>query len=94
MDVLDPGEVAGHPLTVPNGPTSEELGAAFLSEEVTAVEVGSREIVPHLRSLTTAPAHVRRLVERFPLTAGRVWVLNDTEAIYVPSRSRRTPPRR
>lgn len=29
MDVLDPKEVAGHPLTVPNGPTSLELAAAI-----------------------------------------------------------------
>jgi arginase len=29
MDVLDPREVAGHPLTVPDGPTSEELAAAL-----------------------------------------------------------------
>lgn len=29
MDVLDPDEVAGHPLTVPDGPTSEELAGAI-----------------------------------------------------------------
>lgn len=29
MDVLDPAEVAGHPLTVPDGPTSMELAAAL-----------------------------------------------------------------
>ncbi len=29
MDVLDPKEVSGHGLTVPNGPTSEELAAAL-----------------------------------------------------------------
>ena len=29
MDVLDPKEVAGHPLTVPNGPTSLELADAL-----------------------------------------------------------------
>ena len=29
MDVLDPQEVLGHPLTVPDGPTSKELGAAL-----------------------------------------------------------------
>jgi len=29
MDVLDPGEVAGHPLTAPQGPTSRELAAAL-----------------------------------------------------------------
>jgi hypothetical protein len=29
MDVLDPSEVAGHPLTAPEGPTSQELAAAL-----------------------------------------------------------------
>ncbi len=29
LDVLDPPEVMGHPLTVPDGPTSEELAAAL-----------------------------------------------------------------
>ncbi len=29
MDVLDPGEVSGHPLTAPEGPTSQELAAAL-----------------------------------------------------------------
>lgn len=29
MDVLDPSEVAGHPLTAPEGPTSKELAAAL-----------------------------------------------------------------
>jgi arginase len=29
LDVLDPKEVSGHPLTVPNGPTGEELGRAI-----------------------------------------------------------------
>lgn len=29
MDVLDPREVPGHPLTVPDGPTSRELSAAI-----------------------------------------------------------------
>ena len=29
MDVLDPREVAGHPLTAPEGPTSRELAAAL-----------------------------------------------------------------
>jgi len=29
MDVLDPREVSGHPLTVPGGPTSKELAAAL-----------------------------------------------------------------
>ena len=29
LDVLDPAEVSGHPLTVPNGPTGVELGKAI-----------------------------------------------------------------
>ena len=29
MDVLDPREVSGHPLTVPDGPTSKQLAAAL-----------------------------------------------------------------
>jgi arginase len=29
LDVLDPAEVSGHPLTVPNGPTGAELGDAI-----------------------------------------------------------------
>jgi len=45
MDVLDPPEVAGHPLTVPNGPTSQELAAAltemFKYEKVAALGVAS-----------------------------------------------------
>ncbi len=45
MDVLDPDEVAGHPLTVPDGPTSRELAAAltemFLYEKVSALGVAS-----------------------------------------------------
>ena len=45
MDVLDPEEVAGHPLTVPNGPTSEELAAAvalmFTYEKTVAFGVAS-----------------------------------------------------
>ncbi len=45
MDVLDPSEVSGHPLTVPNGPTSLELGAAltemFKYEKVAAFGVAS-----------------------------------------------------
>jgi arginase len=45
MDVLDPREVAGHPLTVPDGPTSEELGQAigvmFEFEKVAALGIAS-----------------------------------------------------
>jgi arginase len=45
MDVLDPREVAGHPLTVPGGPTSAELGDAlaemFKYEKTAAFGVAS-----------------------------------------------------
>jgi len=45
MDVLDPKEVAGHPLTVPNGPTSVELGSAlremFRYEKASALGIAS-----------------------------------------------------
>ena len=45
MDVLDPREVAGHPLTVPGGPTSVELAAAltemFQYEKAAAFGVAS-----------------------------------------------------
>jgi len=45
MDGLDPKEVPGHPLTVPNGPTSAELAAALIEmfkyEKVGAFGVAS-----------------------------------------------------
>jgi arginase family enzyme len=45
MDVLDPRDVPGHPLTVPDGPTSKELAAAltemFKYEKVAAFGVAS-----------------------------------------------------
>jgi arginase len=45
MDVLDPPEVSGHPLTVPGGPTSLELAAAltemFRHEKAAAFGVAS-----------------------------------------------------
>ena len=45
MDVLDPEEVAGHPLTVPNGPTSAELAGAiremFRYEKASALGIAS-----------------------------------------------------
>lgn len=45
MDVLDPAEVAGHPLTVPDGPTSLELAAAltemFRYEKVAGLGIAS-----------------------------------------------------
>jgi len=43
--VLDPEEVAGHPLTVPNGPTSAELAGAiremFRYEKASALGIAS-----------------------------------------------------
>ncbi|MFC2118458.1 arginase family protein [Bacteroidota bacterium] len=48
MDVLDPEEVAGHPLTAPDGPGSIELAAAlktmFTYEKVAALGIAS---LPH-----------------------------------------------
>jgi len=45
MDVLDPREVPGHPLAVPDGPTSAELAAAiaemFAHEKVAALGIAS-----------------------------------------------------
>jgi len=45
MDVLDPAEVPGHPLTVPGGPTSEELALAlaeiFKEPKVAALGIAS-----------------------------------------------------
>jgi arginase len=45
MDVLDPAEVMGHGLTVPNGPTSKELAAAltkmFKYPKATALGIAS-----------------------------------------------------
>ncbi|MCI0434616.1 MAG: arginase family protein [Gemmatimonadetes bacterium] len=45
MDVLDPAEVPGHPLTVPDGPTSEELAGAltdmFRDPKVAALGIAS-----------------------------------------------------
>ncbi len=45
MDVLDPREVSGHPLTVPDGPTSAELAAAltemFKYDKVAALGIAS-----------------------------------------------------
>ncbi len=53
MDVLDPREVAGHPLTVPNGPTSPELAAAltemFRHEKAAAFGVASTPSGDHDR---------------------------------------------
>ena len=51
MDALDPREVAGHPLTVPGGPTSAELAAAitemFKYEKAAALGVASTPYGEH-----------------------------------------------
>jgi len=53
MDVLDPAEVRGHPLTVPNGPTSAELARAltrmFRYEKAAAFGVASTPSGDHDR---------------------------------------------
>ena len=53
MDVLDPPEVSGHPLTVPGGPTSLELAAAltemFEHEKAAAFGVASTPSGDHDR---------------------------------------------
>lgn len=61
MDVLDPKEVPGHPLTVPGGPSSHELSAAlgemFRYEKVAALGIASTpsgEADPEGRSLQAA----------------------------------------
>jgi hypothetical protein len=45
MDVLDPSEVAGHPLTAPEGPTSQELAVAlqtmFINPKAGALGIAS-----------------------------------------------------
>ncbi len=51
MDVLDPREVPGHPLTVPGGPTSAELAAAltemFRYEKAAALGIASTPYGDH-----------------------------------------------
>lgn len=61
MDVLDPSEVSGHPLTAPEGPTSLELAAAlekmFTFEKAVAIGIASLpfgENDKELRSLKAA----------------------------------------
>ena len=70
MDVLDPREVPGHPLTVADGPTSLELGAAltemFRYEKVAALGIASTpwgERDPEGVSLRAAYNLIRGAVE-------------------------------
>jgi arginase len=99
MDVLDPTEVPGHPLTVPNGPTSKELAVAlaevFKELKVAALGIAStpaNERDPDHLSLAAAYNLIkgaligvqRRAVES-PLHPG-------DSATTVPARSRRDSP--
>ena len=70
MDVLDPREVPGHPLTVENGPTSVELAGAltemFRHPKVAAIGVAStpaNERDPDGLSLTAAYNLIRGALE-------------------------------
>ena len=63
MDVLDPQEVAGHPLTAPEGPTSRELAAAlevmFAHPKVAALGIASLPYGPNDKNLTSLNAAYR-----------------------------------
>ncbi len=63
MDVLDPGEVAGHPLTAPEGPTSRELAAAlevmFQNPKVQAIGIASLPYGPNDKNLVSLNAAYR-----------------------------------
>jgi arginase len=70
MDVLDPSEVEGHPLTVPDGPTSLELAAAltemFKYPKVAALGIAStpaNERDPEGKSREAAYNLIRGAVE-------------------------------
>jgi arginase family enzyme len=66
MDVLDPSEVAGHPLTVPEGPTSRELAAAlgvmFRHPKVGALGIASLPFGERDKDLVSLKA-AHRLIE-------------------------------
>ena len=66
MDVLDPAEVAGHPLTAPEGPTSRELAAAlevmFQHPKVGALGIASLPYGANDKNLTSLNA-AYRLIE-------------------------------
>jgi arginase len=66
MDVLDPSEVAGHPLTAPEGPTSRELAAAlevmFQHPKVGALGVASLPYGANDKDLVSLKA-AYRLIE-------------------------------
>ncbi len=63
MDVLDPSEVAGHPLTVREGPTSQELAAAlevmFQHPKVAALGIASLPYGPNDKNLVSLNAAYR-----------------------------------
>ena len=66
MDVLDPSEVAGHPLTAPEGPTSRELAAAlavmFRHPKVAALGIASTPFGERDKDGTSLKA-AHRLIE-------------------------------
>jgi arginase family enzyme len=66
MDVLDPAEVTGHPLTAPEGPTSRELAAAlevmFQHPKVNALGIASLPYGANDKNLTSLNA-AYRLIE-------------------------------
>lgn len=66
MDVLDPAEVAGHPLTAPEGPTSRELAAAlevmFQNPKVQALGIASLPYGANDKNLVSLNA-AYRLIE-------------------------------
>ncbi len=66
MDVLDPAEVAGHPLTAPEGPTSRDLAAAlevmFEHPKVIALGIASLPYGANDKNLTSLNA-AYRLIE-------------------------------
>ena len=66
MDVLDPQEVLGHPLTAPEGPTSKELAAAlevmFQHEKAAAIGIASLPFGERDKDLVSLKA-AYRLIE-------------------------------
>ncbi len=66
MDVLDPQEVTGHPLTAPDGPTSTELASAlevmFQHEKAAAIGIASLPFGERDKNLVSLKA-AYRLIE-------------------------------
>lgn len=79
MDVLDPREVPGHPLTVPDGPTSAELASAlremFTHPQVAALGIAStpaNERDPDGLSLAAAYNLIKGALEGLTERTGRL----------------------